>query len=295
MKSAVFFTLLLITCAGSAADTPRKIAFERDSSIWVANLDGSGAKKLTAGAFPSISPDGTRVTFNTDEKKGNSFARHIGVATIATGETKVFTAAPNDNSYYPVFSPDGNQIVFTLYDGSLWHLGLINSDGTDFRYLKKAVKDGPTLYSPCWARDGKSIFCQDMSKIYRVTIDGAVIDQWEIQKVIPNGDMSSAGRIDVSPDGQRLLLGIDMGEEAHRKDWDGPLPAVWTLDLATKKSVRLTPKNLFGWDGCWADNDTVLFASQAPGEKQASLYRMPLSAKERKLVIKNARMTTISQ
>ena len=47
--------------------------------------------------------------------------------------------------------------------------------------------------------------------------------------------MSGDGRIDVSPDGQKLLLGIDMDEEAHRKDWDGPLPAVWTLDLASKK------------------------------------------------------------
>ena len=42
---------------------------------------------------------------------------------------------------------------------------------------------------------------------------------------------------------------------------------------------RHTPKKLFGWDGCWLDNDTVLFLSQALGEKQASLYRMPLSGK----------------
>ena len=134
-----------------------------------------------------------------------------------------------------------------------------------------------------------------MSKIYHLGLDGAVIAQWEIQKVIPNGDMSSAGRIDVSPDGGRLLLGIDMNEEAHRKGWDGPLPAVWVLDLATQKSERLTPRKLFGWEGCWLDNDTILFLSQAAGEKQASLYRMPLSGKDRKLVVKNAGTTTVSQ
>jgi TolB protein len=70
---------------------------------------------------------------------------------------------------------------------------------------------------------------------------------------------------------------------------------VWTLDLATQKSVRLTPKSLFGWDGCWLDSETILFISQAAGEKQASLYRMPLGGKDRKLVIKNAGLPTVSQ
>jgi TolB protein len=283
-----------MACGAFGADAPRQIAFERDSNVWVANLDGTGAKKLAAGAFPSISSDGSRVAFNTEETKGKSFARHIAVITIAAGKIKVFADVPSDNSYDPVFSPDGSHIVFSLLDASLWRLCLINSDGTGFRYLKKDVKDEPALYSPCWARDGKSIFCQDMSNIYRLGLDGAVIAQWEIPKVIPNGDMSSSGRIDVSPDGQHLLLGIDMNEESHRKDWDGPLPAIWIFDLATQKSERLTPKKLFGWDGCWLDNDTVLFLSQAPGEKQSSLYRMPLNGKDRKLVIKNAGATTVS-
>jgi TolB protein len=288
----LFFTLLALAGAAFGADAPRQIAFERDSNVWIANLDGTGAKKLAAGYYPSISFDASQVAFNTEEAKG---ARRIAVITVATGQTKVFTDVPGNNSYDPVFSPDGSQIVFSFYDASVWSLCLIKSDGTGFHYLKKAVKDEPTLYSPCWARDGKSLFCQDMSKIYRLGLDGAVMGQWEIPKVIPNADMSSSARIDASPDGKRLLLGVDMGEESHRKGWDGPLPAVWTLDLATQKSERLTPKKLFGWDGCWLDNDTLLFLSQASGEKQPSLYRMPLSGKDHKLVIKNAGLTTVSQ
>jgi TolB protein len=135
----------------------------------------------------------------------------------------------------------------------------------------------------------------EKGNIDRRSLDGAVIAQWEIHKVIPNGDMSSAGRIDVSPDGQHLLLSVDMNEEPHRKGWEGPLPAVWTFDLTTQKSERLTSKKLFGWNACWLDNDTVLFLSQAVGEKQASLYRMPLSGKDRKLVTKNAGTTSVSQ
>jgi TolB protein len=62
----------------------------------------------------------------------------------------------------------------------------------------------------------------------------------------------------VSPDGKRLLLSIDMGEESDRKDWDGPLPALWAFDLQSQKATRLTPKRLFGWDGVWLDGNNVL-------------------------------------
>jgi TolB protein len=270
--------LLLLLCGVvtvAAEDSTRKLAYERDRKINVANLDGSGAKKVGAGAFPDISPDGTRVAFNTEEQSGKTaWARHIAVVELSSGKEAVFKDVPSDNAYYAKWSPDNAHIAFTLYDGTNWHLVMVNADGSNFRYIKKAKDAGNTLYSPCWAPDGKSLFVQDMKNIYRIGLDGSTIAQWDIKKSIANGEMSGDGRIDVSPDGRKLLLGIDMGEEAHRKDWDGPLPAVWTLDLASKKGTRLTPKKIFGWDGCWIDDATVFFLSQAAGEKSASLYKM---------------------
>src|SRR5438132_13601397 len=80
----------------------------------------------------------------------------------------------------------------------------------------------------------------------------------------------------------RLLLGIDMSEESNRKDWDGPVPALWSFDLDSQQAVRITPKKLFGWDGCWVDNDNILFLSRAPGEKNDSIYRMSADGKNLK-------------
>ena len=116
--------------------------------------------------------------------------------------------------------------------------------------------------------------------------------QWRIEQIVPNGGMSGDGRIDVSPDGQRLLLSMDMDEEYDRKNWDGPVPALWSYDLSTGASVRLTSKNLFAWDGCWLDDTNILFVSQGPQDKQAALYRA--NGKILKRLIENARRPTVS-
>jgi len=294
MKKIIALALVLVISTVVAFAGERRIAFERSDAVYVANLDGTAEKKIADGIFPAISPDGTRVAFNTVEKSDTTYVRHIAVTDIATGKTTVFKDVPSDNSYYPTWSPDGKRILFTLRQNEVWDLGLINPDGTDFRVLKKGAPNEVTRYSPVWARDGQSVFCQDMTNIYRLGLDGAVLAQWKIGKIIPNGDMSGDARIDVSPNGKRLLLGIDMSEESNRKDWDGPFPALWSFDLDSQHSLRLTPKKLFGWDGCWIDNDNILFLSRAAGEKEDSIYRMSANGKDLKLLIKNARFPTVS-
>ena len=78
----------------------RHIAFERDQAFWIANLDGTGEKKIADGIFPAISPDGTRVAFNTKEKRSDTTsARHIAVVDVATGKIDSFKNVPSDNSY----------------------------------------------------------------------------------------------------------------------------------------------------------------------------------------------------
>jgi TolB protein len=295
VRKLIFFAFALGSLSPTAFPADRQIAFERNNAIYIANLDGANEKKIADGIFPAISPDGTRVAFNTVEKTSDTTCvRHMAVVEVATGKVKVFTDVPSDNSYYPSWTVDGKQILFTTRPHEVWDLIAINSDGTNFHLLKPGVQNEVTRYSPIWARDGQSIFCQDMTNIYRLGLDGTVIAQWTINKIIPNGDMSGDGRIDVSPEGKRLLLSIDMGEESGRKDWDGPLPALWAFDLQSQKATRLTSKKLFGWDGVWIDKDNVVLLSQAAGEKEASIYRMSTDGKNLKRLIKNARFPTVS-
>ena len=294
-KKILCSTLILLFGAASIFAAPQMIAFERDQAVWIANLDGTGEKKIADGIFPAISPDGTRVAFNTVEKTSDtSYVRHIAVGDVVTGKLTVFKHVPSDNSYYPSWTADGKQILFTTRPHEVWDLVAINSDGTNFHVLKPGVQNEVTRYSPIWARDGQSVFCEDMANVYQLGLDGAVRAQWKIDKIVPKGDMSGDGRIDMSPDDKRLLLSIDMGEESGRKDWDGPLPALWSFDLQSQKATRLTPRKLFGWDGVWIDNHNILFLSKAAGDKDDSIYRMSVDGKNLKRLIKNGRFPSVS-
>ncbi len=65
-------TLALAASPASVFCGDRHIAFERDQAVWIANVDGTGEKKIADGIFSAISPDGTRVAFNTVEKTSDT-------------------------------------------------------------------------------------------------------------------------------------------------------------------------------------------------------------------------------
>ncbi len=132
----------------------QRIAFERDDTIWISNADGTGAKKLADGNLPDISPDGTRIAFNTNEPGTRSPVRHIAVVEIASGDLTVFKDIPSDNCFGPIWSPDGSALLFNIYMEDDWQLGFVKSDGSEFRIVKKAAAKGRSYGAPCWAANG---------------------------------------------------------------------------------------------------------------------------------------------
>ena len=74
-------------------------------------LIGTNEKKIADGIFPAISPDGTRLAFNTVEKTSDTtYARHIAVIDVATGKLKVKKADDDDNEK----PADPNPALFQL-------------------------------------------------------------------------------------------------------------------------------------------------------------------------------------
>jgi hypothetical protein len=60
--AAAISIFLCLTLSAFATETERKIAFARGGTdVWIANLDGTAAKKICHGVYPDISPDGAGV------------------------------------------------------------------------------------------------------------------------------------------------------------------------------------------------------------------------------------------
>lgn len=285
-------TLAIFPCvvfSGGAGQ--RKIAYEHRDNIFVADAGDTHQKKIATGALPEISPDGTRVAFNTeaDAKTRPGPERHIAVADVATGKVTVLKDIPSDNCFGPVWSPDGSKLAFSVMADKEWQLGVVNADGTGFRFVKNTALKSDAFGAPEWARNGKSIFCHDLDNIYQIDLDGNVLKKWQLSKILTDASMNSGDRLSVSPDGKVLLMDVDCGSEHERKNWDGPQPAIEKFDVTGDKAVRVTGKDDFVWEPFWLSNDEFLCIMQKENENEASIYRMSLDGKNAKLLVKHAR------
>src|SRR5215475_3930086 len=231
---------------------PRKIAYDRNGKIFVADVDGTRSKKIAEGDWPEISPDGARVAFNTegDAKNRPGPERHIAIADVASGKVTVVPNIPSDNCFGPVWSPDGKQLAFSIMTDQAWHLGLVNADGSGFRLVKNAELKPDAFGAPEWARDGKSIFCHDLDDIYQIDLDGNVVKKWELSKILTDASMNGGDRVSISG------------------------------------------KDDYVWEPFWLNANEFLCIMQKENEKQASIYRMALDGKNPKLLVKHARTPT---
>ena len=291
MKILTWLGVLFLASAAWAAGAPHKLAYEQKDAVWVANIDGTGAKKIAAGQSPDLSPDGTKLAFNTVQAIGQPSHRQIAVADLATKKITILKDIPSDNCMDAAWSPDGKQILFDYYtkNNAGRRTGIVNADGTGFRDVQKSEPKYKSYWAATWAADGRSIFAEDMEYLYQLDLDAKVLKKWKIEELVPKGSMSGDTRLHASADGRTLLMDVEMDEKA-RAGWDGPPDAIWTLDLATGKVTRLTPKALYAWDCHWLTADSILFVSENPGEETPCIHRMSLAGegKDRKLLVKDA-------
>jgi TolB protein len=288
---SIYSSLLAIGLLFSShARATQLIAFERGHAIWVANADGSKARKIGNGSAPSVSPDGTRIAFQLRSPGGGDLTSRIAITQIADGKTTVLKEQiPSDRCQRPTWSPDGKQILFELETNENWHIAIINADGTSFHYVRKASSFSETLYSACWSSDGRSIYAHDLQSLYQVGLDGKELKKWSLPALLPSFSLTSATHIDPSPDGKTILIDAESETEpVTAPNWDGLAILLWSIDLASEKATRLTPEGLMAWHGCWVNSDEVVFASQSAKEKKPAIYRMKLPEKDSRLLIKGA-------
>jgi Tol biopolymer transport system component len=155
---------LLVTGAAWSPDG-KELAFtgceiverQLDCEVWMANADGSDAKKVTDGtgrsASPAWSPDGGRIAFASDRDMNGECFFHdctgwngeIYVMNADGSDPKRLTDDPGDDTS-PTWSPDGTRIAFAALrnvEGGVddpsenYEIYVIDADGSDLVQLTK--------------------------------------------------------------------------------------------------------------------------------------------------------------
>jgi TolB protein len=285
----IYAAVVMLTPGTRSAELTHHLCFSRDRGVWIANLDGTSAHKIVTGDDPAISPDGARIAY-TEPGKGS--IRHIAVIEVSSAKKAIFRNLPSDNAYGPVWSHDGQRLLFNIFTGDHWRLGLVGVDGSGFQFVPVPPNLTQDLFSPAWATDG-SIYGQDITNIYQIDLNGKTLAQWKISDALPNADMNSGNRIRPSADGKSFLVDADLGEEGQIKSWHGPPPAVFLFDLSSGKAHRISPPKVYAWDPFWLNSEDYLFTSTTDG-RHFGIYKTSLSGEKPQLVVNNASSVTVS-
>lgn len=148
-----------------------RIAFAADTIIdgapqtwiWLVNVDGSRAVRITPGSSPTWTTDGTRVVFSNanctrDFYYGYSFPNCTGGVTLIDAETRNVTALSGaKGGFSPAWAPTNDVIAFS---------GCCDNDGQASSLFVAPVSGPPVTlrpltvigaYHPAWSPNGQRI------------------------------------------------------------------------------------------------------------------------------------------
>jgi len=126
------------------------------SAVWIMNANGSHKRRLTAApleaGLPDVSPDGQHIAFSSQINTGGLLPISIWVMDI-DGTHKTRLTGPGQLN--PVYSPEGNKIVFqggSVSDGPV-NLFTMNADGSGIQQIATGLIFGGCPGSNCLTPD----------------------------------------------------------------------------------------------------------------------------------------------
>jgi hypothetical protein len=151
-----------------------RLVLTGDNELYIINSDGGGLRFLTEGEYGDWSPTGNWIAHRACVSGGCG----IYLTNADTGEQRRLTTGGSDGQ--PAWSPNGQQIAYISQDDGNFELYRINADGSNkVRLTNQGASDG----LPVWSPDGKWIaFRSDRGggwAIYAMRADGS-----DVRKVV---------------------------------------------------------------------------------------------------------------
>lgn len=238
-----------------AAASGQTIGFQRESEVGVVTLPVSPGHKpvLFEGLDSSVSPDGKWIAFTDMDADGGRF---IAVGEVSTGKKRRVSGIPGDNSYRPLWSPDGGMLTFDHFLVDDWVVAQVKVEGGGFKVLKGLPMK---IASHAWSPEGDKLLCQDMERFFWVEVgnwDEPVVK--EVAQPAEVEGLSSATDMVVCPDGKSALVAMEV---RPGPDDEFPPVAIFLLDFKTGELVRLSAKGKEVADPSWMpDGKSYLFS-----------------------------------
>jgi TolB protein len=151
------------------------------SGIYIMSMDGNGKKLIIEdGCCPVISPDGKTIAYISTKINGS---RQIFTADI-TGERieqltssvspRIYPGWSPEGNHSPVWTPDGEKIVYVSWENELPDIYIMDRDGTN---KKRLTDSGKRDEDPAVTKDGRFILFNSkrnnyVGNIFYMTING---------------------------------------------------------------------------------------------------------------------------
>jgi TolB protein len=168
----------------------------------------------------------------------DSVLQLVNTTVNATVRTLLSPTASQRNFRFPVFSPDGQRIVFAYEDSSgsstVGALGVVNPDGSGFRRLAGSAT--AHLSSPSFFSDGNEVLAAfggslgNDSQLVSVNVETGVITQGLVSNLGAEAT-SIADRVVLSPDNTQAVFSGRTGGTGAR---------LFVVDLSTEEVTRIT-------------------------------------------------------
>ena len=219
-------------------------------------------------AYPMLSPDGTRLLFQSDR----------------TGDWEIYTVKPDGTDLVrlttspgadagPVWSPDGKRIAFASErDAGDSEIYVMNADGSGVRRLTKQPGDDS---HPHWSPDGSRIvfnsarttpdlkadWSTQFHEIFTMAADGS-----DVRQVTRFQTVSTYPSF--SPDGKKIVFRRVTNDQGRL--WDlTTVPRnseVFVIDLDGSNPVNLSNNAAYdGWPAWSPDGARIVFSSNRAG------------------------------